>query len=113
MDKKYYSLAQFVTNAMKCIAMGDDISAYNQGSLCKDILRNLPDNAFYTKLATNLVFSEFFTIMSMDSRDNRECQTKCVKLLQDVYGEDHLVLSDLCKAYIISPKVVFCLISQL
>jgi hypothetical protein len=55
------------------------------------------------------VFSDFFNIMSMSPQTHFHYQTQGLSLIRDLYGEDHPVLSDICKCLcvIINPLRFF------
>lgn len=97
MDDKYYRIAKCVTNAIKCVELGDANGANNQSSLCKEFLLAIPGDQFYTKVHMHLVFEEFFRVMSLDPEVNFHFQAKSLNLIRDLYGNDHPVLSDICK----------------
>jgi hypothetical protein len=97
MDNRYYDLARCMTNAMKCLLLGDEIGVSNQASLCQNVIQTIPEDHFYTKFHMNLVFVEFFNIMSLDAEAHFHTQTKSLKLVRELYGDDHVVLSDICK----------------
>jgi hypothetical protein len=96
METLYYDLATQISHMTRSVKIDDDYGGRNATLMAKNIVHRIPDSKPYTKFQSNLIFVDVINYMSLDGEQYSHGQRKCLSFLREIYGDQHLVLSDLC-----------------
>lgn len=99
MENSFYDLANQISIITKCLKTGDESGARNATLIAKNINARMADNKTYTKFQVNLVFVDVLNFMTLDSDKFSDGQRKCIAFLREIYGDQNIVLSDICKLF--------------
>ncbi len=97
MDNLFYDLAIQMSNMTKYLKSGDEYGARNASLIAKNVAQKIPDTKPYSKFQANLIFVEVLNFLALEGSVHDASQRKCLSMLKDIYGDQHVVLSDICK----------------
>lgn len=91
-----YELASQVANLVSSVKAGNELGMRKSVVLSKEIIYKYQLRS-YNKMQINLVFKELIHFVSTDADVDASLRNKCMTLLREIFGDDHHVLSEICK----------------
>lgn len=94
----YYDLGGHVTAIVNFVLSGDEYATSARARAMKDVVKRMDDKLSYSPFHLNLVFSSLFKLPN-DTTDEVNLQLEVTLRLKDIFGDNHVVLGDLCKRF--------------
>lgn len=92
----FYELGSGVTSLIECARRNDEESSGVTVRRLKDLVRKMDGKLVYSPMQMNIVFSELLRL-PLDTSDDLGVQADVVRNIRTIYGENNIVLGDLCK----------------
>lgn len=92
----FYELAAGVASLIRSIAEDDLLSLTIHSKNMRDKVKRMDDKQPYSPFYINIVFADLLKL-PLDTAQDLELQTTVLKRISEIYGENHLLLGDLCK----------------
>lgn len=92
----YYELASHAAAIVDAVSSGDDYTASARLRVMKDSVKRMDDKQPYSPFHLSLIFSSLFKL-PIETEEEVDLQLTIALRIKDIYGENHIVLGDLCE----------------
>jgi len=92
----YYELAGHAAAVVEAVSSGDDYTASARSRAMKDTVKRMDDKQPYSPFHLSLIFSSLLKL-PIETEEDVNLQLEIALRIKDIYGENHIVLLDLCK----------------
>lgn len=94
----YYEIAGHVSAIIKSSSAGDEYETSARTRALKDTVKRMDDNQPYSPFHLSLIFADLLKL-PLETDADIQVQFNVVKCIRNAYGENHIVMGDLCKIY--------------
>lgn len=92
----YYELAGHAAAIVDAVSSGDDYTASARSRAMKDTVKRMDDKQPYSPFHLSLIFSSLLKL-PIETEEDVNLQLEIALRIKDIYGENHIVLGDLCE----------------
>lgn len=96
----YYDLGSHVTAIVGSVLSGDEYATSARARAMKDAVKRMDDKQAYSPFHLSLVFSSLFKL-SIETIEEVNLLLEVTLRIKDVFGDNHIVLGDLCKHFVV------------
>lgn len=100
----YYELASHAVAIVESVSIGDDYTTSARSRAMKDTVKRMDDKQPYSPFHLSLIFSSLLKL-PIETEEDVNLQLEIALRIKDIYGENHIVLGDLCKNDVSSTSI--------